>query len=200
MDGIAAESAPEVMVGFGGKQAWLAVRAGDPELTIAVLGLRDLGHLPWRTGIDLAHFTDDRVVLTPALPGVKESSWLLVVGRWLTRPDSTVDIEELSELLDTEVQLFATDRVTEHHRWGRALGGAWQRRFDYVGRDGEVVDWLGEPDEAELAIGLPRALDDDASALVGEVDVLRIAAAWSLDPTTLDGHPAPGPLRAAAAE
>jgi hypothetical protein len=36
--------------------------------------------------------------------------------------------------------------------------------------------------------------------LIGEVDVLRIAAAWSLDPTTLDGRPAPGPLRAAASD
>jgi hypothetical protein len=110
-----------------------------------------------------------------------------------------VDIEELSELLDTEVQFFATDRVAERHRWARALSGSVRRRFDFVGEDGEVIDWLGEPDAAERAAGLPPSLEGEPTLLVGEADVLRIAAAWSLDPTTLDGRPAPGPLRAAAA-
>jgi hypothetical protein len=200
VDGNTAEEAPESMAGFGGKQAWLAIRSGDVELTTAVLGLHDLGTLPWRTGIDLAYFTDDRVVMTPPLAGAGERPWLLVVGRWLARPDSTVDIEDLSELLDTEVQFFATDRVAERHRWARARSGSMQRRFDYVGQDGEVIDWFGEPDAAELAAGLPPSLDGDPTLLVGEGDVLRIAGAWSLDPTTLDGLPAPGPLRAAAAQ
>jgi hypothetical protein len=62
VDGNTAEGAPESMAAFGGKQAWLAIRSGEPELTIAVLGLRDLGPLSWRAGIDLAYFTDDRVI------------------------------------------------------------------------------------------------------------------------------------------
>ena len=66
---MAEELTGEPMVGFGGKQAWLAVRDADAALTSALLGLRDLGPVSWRTGMDLAYFTDDRVMLTPPLPG-----------------------------------------------------------------------------------------------------------------------------------
>jgi hypothetical protein len=210
----------DVMVGFGGKQAWLAVKAtggddpagtvpavgddpagtvpvggGDPAgVVLAALGLRDLGPVPWRDGIDLAHLTDDRVAVTPPLHG-----WVLVTGRWLLRPDNPVDVVGLSARLGTEVQFFATHRVTELHRWQRAVDGELIRAFGYVGQTGEVITWYGEPGPAEREAGLPGALDEDAIVLVGEKDVLRVAGAWSIDPTTLTGRPAPGPLRIGAA-
>jgi hypothetical protein len=187
------------MVGFGGKQAWLAARDADRELLCALLGLRDLGPVSWRAGIDLAYFTDDRLMLTPPLLGAEDAPWLLVVGRWLARPASTVDVDGLSESLGTEVQYFATDRSTEHHRWQRARDGVLVRSVDFLGRDGEILDWRGDPDGAERDAGLPAAVDEETDLLVGEADVLRIAGAWSLDPTALDGLPAPGPLHAAAA-
>ncbi len=192
-------AAGEPMVGFGGKQAWLAIREPDAALVGALLGLADLGPVSWRTGIDLAYFSDDRVMLTPPLPGAADAAWLLVVGRWLARPHPTLDVEGLSESLDTEVQFFATDRSTQRHRWQRARAGERVRSFDNVGRDGELLDWQGEPDRAERDAGLPATVDDETDLLVEEADLLRIAAAWSLDPTSLDGRPAPGPLRAAAA-
>ncbi len=188
--------AVEPMVGFGPKQAWLAIRDGDVELVSAVLGLRDLGPVSWRAGIDLAYLTDDRVVLTPPIPGADQASWLLAVGRWLTRSPSTV---ELSDILGTEVQYFATDRVVELHRWQRAREGELVRSFAYLGETGEITDWRGEPDETERAVGLTPGIDDETDVLVGETDVMRIAAAWSVSPIDLDGRPAPGPLRAAAA-
>jgi hypothetical protein len=189
----------DAMVGFGGKQAWLAVRDGDPGTVLAALGLRDLGEVPWRDGIDLAYLTDDRVALTPALPGAGDSRWVLAVGRWLLRPDTTVDVTDLSARLHTEVQFFATHRVTELHRWQRAADGELLRSFGYVGQIGEVTSWHGDPDEAERAAGVPAVLDDDATVLVSEHDVLRVAHAWSIDPSGLDARPAPGPLRIAAA-
>lgn len=184
------------MVGFGGKQAWLAVRDGEPEPIRAGLGLHDLGTVPWRTGIDIAYFTDDRVMLTPALPGAADAFWLLVVGRWLAR--STVDVIGLSESLGTEVQYFATDRSTQRHRWRRARDGVLLRSFEWLGLEGELLDWRGDPDLAERQAGLPADVGDESEVLVDETDVFRVAAAWSVDPTTLDGRPAPGPLRAAA--
>ncbi len=187
------------MVGFGGKQAWLAVRERAAGPVIAALGLRDLGEVGWRDGIDLAYLTDDRVVATPPLPGAAAARWTLVVGRWLLRPDVSVDPVALSADLDTEVQLFATHRVTELHRWQRAVNGELVRAFGYVGQLGEVTSWHGEPDDAERAAGLPAVLDDDSTVLVSEQDVLRVAHAWSIDPTGLDARPAPGPLRIAAA-
>src|SRR3954454_2402606 len=132
----------DVMVGFGGKQAWLAVamnsaRPASPagpatEALLAALGLRDLGEVPWRDGIDLAYLTDDRVVFTPPLAGAGDTTWTLAVGRSFLRPDVAVDVADLSGRLGTEVQLFASHRVTELHRWQRADRGELIRAFVYV--------------------------------------------------------------------
>lgn len=183
------------MTGFGGKQAWLAVAGGDPAALLTALGLRDLGTVPWRDGLDLAHLTDDRIAITPPLPGARGEKWVLAAGRRLMRHDP--DIVAISAALATEVQYFATHRVTESHRWQRAVKGELVRAFGYVGQSGEVTSWFGEPDPAERDAGLPGVLDEETSVLVGEQDVMRVAAAWSIDPTTLTG-PVPGPLHAAA--
>jgi hypothetical protein len=194
----------QVMVGFGGKQAWLAVRAaaddaGAAASVLAALGLRDLGPVPWRDGMDLAYLTDDRVAVTPPLPGARDTGWVLATGRWLLRPATAVDLPGLSAALHTEVQFFATHRVTELHRWQRAVDGDLIRAFGYVGQTGEVITWHGEPDPVELQAGLPAMLDENSTVLVGEKDVLRVADAWSIDPTVLTGRPAAGPLRLGAA-
>ncbi|MDT5027037.1 MAG: hypothetical protein QOE61_3463, partial [Micromonosporaceae bacterium] len=101
----------DTMVGFGYKQAWLAVRDADPDQLTKTMGLRDLGEVSWRSGVDLAYLTDDRLTLTPALLGAGGSAWVLITGRWLLIAASTVDILELSATLDTEVQSFASYRV-----------------------------------------------------------------------------------------
>ncbi|OJF13115.1 hypothetical protein [Couchioplanes caeruleus] len=220
----------DVMVGFGGKQAWLAVRDGEPAEVLAALGLHDLGDVSWRDGIDLAHLTDDRVAVTPPLAGARGAIWVLAAGRYLMRPGTLLDLTDLSRRLHTEVQFFATHRATEAHRWQRADDGALVRAFGYVGQTGSVTTWYGDPDPAERAAGLPptfraegapldeamlNSLDDEltrllrgeavggsaegSTVLVSEQDVLRVADGWSIDPTTLDGRVAPGPLRVGAA-
>ncbi|WP_229072360.1 hypothetical protein [Actinoplanes sp. DH11] len=185
----------DVMTGFGGKQAWLAVAGGEPAAVFDALGLRDLGPVSWRDGLDLAHLTDDRIAVTPPLPGARGIDWVLAAGRGLMRPG--LDVVAISAALGTEVQFFATHRVTELHRWQRAAGGELVRAFGYVGQTGEVTSWFGDPDPAERDAGLPGELDEEATVLVAERDVFRVAAAWSIDPTTLTG-PAPGPLRIGA--
>ncbi|WP_433826055.1 hypothetical protein ACQP2E_28665 [Actinoplanes sp. CA-015351] len=185
----------DVMTGFGGKQAWLAVAGGEPDAVLAALELRDLGTVSWRDGLDLAHLTDDRIAITPPLPGARGISWVLAVGRGLLKP--TLDLPGISAALGTEVQLFATHRVTELHRWQRAADGDLVRSFGYVGQTGEVTSWFGDPDPAERDAGLPGELDEETTVLVAERDVFTVAAAWSIDPTTLTGV-APGPLRLGA--
>lgn len=187
------------MVGFGYKQAWLAVRGTDATTIISTLGLRDLGPASWRTGIDLAYLTDDRLVLTPPLTDARGVDWLLVAGRWLLRPGTPVDVRGLSAKLNTEVQFFTSYRVDELHHWERAVDGVLVRAFEFVGETGQVTTWRGDPDEAERAIGLPAEPDEKIDILVSEHDVMRIAGAWSVDPIALDGRAAPGPLRVAAA-
>jgi hypothetical protein len=184
----------ESMVGFGPKQAWLAVREGDPDAVRAALGLRDLGPVGWRAGIDLAYLTDDRVILTPLLEGV--GRWLLVTGRWLW--NRRLSVLDLSEGLGTEVHHYASNRSLERHEWERADKGTLVRSFAYDGRAAEILRWIGDPDPAEAELGLRDRPGDDADVLIGESDVMRLAGAWSVDPSTLDGRPAAGPLRAAA--
>jgi hypothetical protein len=190
--------ADELMVAFGPKQAWLAIQARSPGPVAAALGLRDLGPVGWRAGVDLAYLTDDRLALTPALPGARGIDWTLVAGRWLLANASTVDIVALSIELSTEVQAFSTYRYGEQHRWQRAVDGVLVRAFGYAGTEGEITQWFGDPDETELAVGLPPAPDEEYEPLVGEADVMRVAAAWSIDPTTLAGRAAPGPMHALA--
>ena len=185
------------MVGFGGKQAWLAVLGQSSAAVLDALGLRDLGTVGWRDGIEVAHLTDDRVAITPPLCGARDTRWVLAVGRWFL--GAPVDVVDLSARLSTEVQYFATHRVTELHRWQRAVSGELVRAFGYVGQTGDVTAWYGDPDAAERATGIPGKLDPETTVLVSEHDVLRVADAWSIDPTALNGRPAPGPLRVGAA-
>jgi hypothetical protein len=187
------------MVGFGRKQAWLAIRGADPGAVVEALGLRDLGPAPWREGVDLAHLTDDRLAVTPPLPGARDNDWILVAGRRLFTIPSTVEAVALSVALGTEVQFFATHRVGEQHRWVRAVDGVLVRAFDFVGETGEVTEWRGDPDDAERSLGIPESAPDPDDLLVGEDDVARLAGQWSVDPTALDGRPAPGRLHVAAA-
>jgi hypothetical protein len=194
------------MVGFGFKQAWLALRdpVGDAVEIAAALGASDLGTIEWQHGIDLAYLTDNRIAITPPLMGAGGDSWKLVVGRLFLVEAAMPDIAELSARLGTEVQFFATHRMVEAHFWERAVEGRLVRSFRYVGETGEITRWYGQPDATELTIGLPPTYDTDAepedqpNVVVDEDDVMTVAAAWSLNPSHLDGQPAPGPLHVAA--
>ena len=186
------------MVGFGPKQAWLAVGTTDPLAVVTALDGRDLGPVSWRDGVDLAYLTDDRLIVTPPLRGAGGSTWTLVVGRWLLRDSAPFNLELLSGQLHAEVQFFASYRVGERHRWGRAVDGSLRRAFGYRGDTGEVTEWYGTPDRAELDLGLPSAADPDGDVLVSEKDVMHLAYAWSVDPTTLEGQPDAGLPRALA--
>jgi hypothetical protein len=200
MNGEFPESAAQ-MVGFGPKQAWLAIREGDVTKVLDALGLRDLGPVSWRDAVDVAYLTDDRLFLTPLLTGGDGAGWLLVAGRWLLRPQVTVDVVELSWMLGTEVQFFSTYRVGEAHRWERAVNGELVRAFAYLGETGQVERWIGQPDAVERALGLPADVNgEDDNVLVSEHDVLRLAGAWSVNPGELDGRAAaPGEQPRAAA-
>ena len=61
---------------------------------------------------------------------------------------------------------------------------------------GDIFRWHVQ-NHTKLGAQVRRIMN--AGELVGEKDVLAVAAAWSIDPTTLTGRPAPGPLRLGAA-
>jgi len=186
------------MVGFGYKTAWLAIRDADAEEVVRTLGGQVDGTIAWLEGVHAAYDRADTVVVTPPLPGADGGAWTLVVGWYLASNHEALDPAALSATLAREVQLFVSHRVVELHRWQRSVGGTTVRSFEYLGEAGEVRAWSGEPDETERAIGLPAAFDmdeaHDHSILVGEDDVMRVAGAWSVDPTSLENQPATAPL------
>ena len=143
--------------------AWLAVRDRDPA---PALGLTELGETDWRSGVDLAYFTDDRVIVTPPVDG-----WILVLGMALMR--DRPDVTGLSAALETEVQFFSSHRGLQVYRWQRAREGDLLRSF--AAADGEIAE-LGEPSDLERSFG----------ELVDDGDVHRVAAQWSVDPGTLN--------------
>jgi hypothetical protein len=137
------------------------------------------------------------LLATPLLPAADGGSWLLVAGRWIAEHHDALDVAAMSAAFGREVQLFVTHRVVELHRWERARDGATIRSFEYLGEAGAVRRWSGAPDDVELAIGLPSVFDlgrDDTAGpwliSVDEPDVMRVASAWSVDPSSLDGQPA----------
>jgi hypothetical protein len=175
----------------------LAVRGGRLPEVVEALGGRTAGSVSWADGVRRAYREDGVAVGTPLLPGAG-GGWLLVAGEWVAARHRLLDVAALSGTLGGEVQLFVTHRVVELHRWERAVDGAVVRSFEYLGERDEVTEWRGEPDIVERAVGLPHSYDPSRDAdpggppppSVDEEDVMRVAAAWSVDPSSLDGAPA----------
>lgn len=174
----------ESAVGFGYKCAWLAVRASDPRAVTSGLGITDLTSVSWTAGVEAAYAANDRFVfVTPSIDG-----WVLVAGVSLfglagsLKTDTAKlpdEIRRLSAKLSTEIQYFATHRVSDAHQWVSADKGVLLRAFSTG--DGDVDFDLGAQTPAEKQV----AAD---SARVDEDSVLRIAGRWSVNPATLDGR------------
>ena len=185
------------MVGFGYKTGWLAVDSADPAEIVAALGGRVLAPVGWSEGVVRAYGERDTVLITPLLSGAGDAGWRLVAGGWVADHADGLDLAALSARLGGQVQLFVTHRVVELHRWERAANGELVRSFEYVGERGAITRWYGQPEEVERlpATDTHRVLPlDQPDVRVDEGDLMRVAAAWSIDPTSLDGQPATGSL------
>jgi hypothetical protein len=198
--------APEPLTGkvwrnFGYKSAWVAVRSSDLGAVAAALKVRELRWEPWSEGIEQA-YRGPEVAITPPIDG-----WILVTGIHLLlnkMPDPThADFDRhtlgpkdrdrlawfasLSHTLG-DIQAFATYRVSEVHQWHRFSGGV-NLRSVYFG-DG---DYLAFGEETEIERQVLQERDPGSThpsslrvMLVDEDDVMRIANAWSVDPSRLD--------------
>lgn len=161
---------------FGYKTVWLAVKSDDPAQVAQVLGLRTAGPVNWASGLALAYERADSVFLSPALDG-----YVLAVG--LSEEYSPEQIAALSVPFD-DLQYFASHRVVDLYSWARAARGDLLRGYSYCGERGEVQWQRGEMTAEERALDFQRfRVDDDIWETPDEEDVLRIAAAWGLDPT-----------------
>lgn len=186
---------PNMPVGFGRKCMWLAVRGTDLQAVVVELALTECRPASWSEGVAAGYDgTKSTVFVTPPLDG-----WVLVMGTREPSPDPGL-LERLS-IRFGEVQHFATHRGASAGGWSRAIGGNVQRRVEFG--DGVLIVAKGPLSEIEQELGLregtqveDRSASDDSEAsdeqlFLDEEEVLRVAGAWSLDPTTLDSRDEP---------
>jgi hypothetical protein len=171
---------------------WLAVRDRPSKAVAQALELSGTHPVDWNLGVDAAYA--DSVFVTPRL-----GAWTLAVGVRL--PDFTAGNAALNRLAALsrrlgEVQFFGTHRVVEAHAWAKAVDGRLVRAYCFVGEQGRITRFVGDPTPDEWALGIGTAApvgrrDDWWETTPDEDGVLALAGLWSLDPRTFDGGPAP---------
>ncbi len=186
---------PDLPQPFGYKIAWLALRTADTRAVAAALGLGGTRPSNWREGV--VHAYKSEVFVTPPL-----SSWTLAVGSPLfVSGDPSQVVKPLLGRLSRqfgEAQYFCTHRVVELHVWAKAVQGRLVRGYGWIGERGQTLWDEGEQTPAERDLGF-RFFDERSPDAAGEgywarqdlsfpdeEAVMRLAAVWSLDPTTLD--------------
>jgi hypothetical protein len=172
---------PDTPVPFGYKCAWLAIKTEDSKGVVQALRLRNVRKCGWQEGIDAAY--NKGMFVTPPIMG-----WVLAVSRSLPEiPDKALP-DQLSPLVKSlgekfpDVQYFGTHRVVEYHGWLRATGGEITRCYAFLGETGKTLRNDGKRSEEETRLDL---IYND-SRFPDEHDVMRLAGAWSVDPSKLD--------------
>jgi hypothetical protein len=184
---LAADAGLNHPISFGYKTAWFAVHSCEPQKVASSLGLTDISSATWKAGFDAidneeANFTATSnfktVFVTPSLSG-----WTFAIGFALLKnvkahssalPIST--LKKLSEICG-QAQFYASYRVVDWYAWSLAKNGTIVRAYEYSGSEGETLSDVGALTPVEKGINF-QALDEDG--------VLKIARAWSIDPSNLN--------------
>lgn len=168
---------------FGYKITWLAVRSEDAERVCRALARSDarfegadFQRCNWESGMGriFANVRNAEVFVTPPVDG-----WVLVAN-WRPAADSTLDsylpvLERLSDAFGRAVAL-GRHPVSQKKIW--ALADHGQLRRCCVATDANTYLDYGEPTDAEQ-----RILDGPT---VDDADLLELADAWSLDPSSVE--------------
>ncbi len=169
---------------------WLAIRCLDPQAVQAALNLHNARSCSWSDALSKPF--EPRLFISPPVDG-----WVLVMGCDL--PDPTDDVDECFKFLTAlsrklgEVQFFHRHRAVSHHGWARLSEGKVLRAYAWAG---ETLWNQGGPTEAERAARVRCLAYGENSNVLGLAErdvmnsnterVIRIAAAWSLDPMSVD--------------
>jgi hypothetical protein len=184
-DTASANDGEEGPLEFGRKTAWLAIRSDDAQAVTRELALEDVRPESWRRAFELQEESSTRsVFVTPPVEG-----WTLaVLGPAVA--DETLDLCGLSKVFG-EAQRFASHRVSDSYEWQRWVDGAPLRRYAWIGDLGEIPFDDGVPGPAEEGLLRKHQLDAELPDGITEADedlVLNVAAAWSVDPSTIGEH------------
>lgn len=186
---------PDAPIGFGYKCVWVAVKTDNSQAVAEAIGLMDTKPCNWQSGIRAMYDYDGNAVfITPTIKG-----WVLAAGAHLPTYDGPNSPDRIGPFLAKlsavfpEVQHFGTHRVVGYQAWTRVSDGKLVRSYVYLGERGEVLREVGEPDSTEVKLRHQKS-ENNAASITGsdsmfhpnEEDVMKMAAAWSIDPTTLE--------------
>jgi hypothetical protein len=176
---------------FDAPSRWLAVRAQDPHVIETALGVHNSRACSWSDA--LATPFEPRLFISPPVNG-----WIVVMGCDL--PDPADDIDECFKFLTGlsrklgHVQFFSRNRAVAHHGWARLQDGKVLRAYIWAG---ETLWNQGPRTDIERELKLRCLTYTESSEVLGLAEhellaanterVVRIAAAWSIDPTSVEG-------------
>jgi len=199
------DATPDKPIGFGYKNAWLAIKTDESSAVARTLGLSELEPANWESGLHTSYSRyETHVFVTPPVEG-----WVFVVGIALPdagdseRPDRcTPVLESLGQAYDS-VYYFGTHRIVEFHAWVQVKDGSVSRAYAYLGERGETIWDRGEKTAEENRLGFnffadepPRGQGEkywDRKDLrsPNEEDVINIAEEWTLNPLSIDSMDLP---------
>jgi hypothetical protein len=176
---------------FDAPTRWLAVRGQNPQAVQSALAVHNARACSWSDA--LAAPFEPRLFISPPVQG-----WILIIGCDL--PDPADDVDECFKFLTGlsrkvgEVQFFSRNRAVGHHGWARLEHGKIVRAYAWAG---ETVWNQGAMTDAERDLKLRCLTYTESSDVLGLAErevlalnterVVRLAAAWSLDPTAVHG-------------
>jgi len=193
------DSEPDLPIAFGEDMIWLAIRARTPDAVASALGVANAEPANWQSGIGAVYdlrFRDQYVFISPPIQG-----WIFVIGRGLPHStDETVITDESRVLLAdlgrtfSDAQYFASLPDVDLHGWARIQDGKLKRAL--VASDRGIIWDHGRASTLERKLGLKHFEVRGVSSRNGDVggrlelhpealQVMRIAADWSLDPTRI---------------
>lgn len=198
---------PDRPAAFGYKMGWIAVRTSDTDAVVQALGLTDTTASNWNSGIGTVYddqLGERRVFLSPPVEG-----WTFVVGLALPHPMSAAFIDKWTPLLEgladrfQDVQYYFSYPLIDFYAWAKYSDGKFVRAF--ATSDAGTLISRGKPTREEKALGLKlfdfRGVRERRGDAGGEIilhptedHVMRLAAKWSMDPTTLGPASAPQAL------
>jgi hypothetical protein len=194
---------------FGFRMAWVAVRTRDTARLINVLGLSPVRASGWSGGVAAVYADKDglaRVFVTPPVEG-----WSFIVSLGLPLPMGDAYVDKASRLIEClseafgPVGYFVSFPALDFYGWAWAQEGRIRRAFA-VGREGAVwnrgavtiderliapaffsLSEVGQ-DKTAAGVTMPGQAVGAAGHPFAEADVLRLARAWSVDPSAFDGR------------
>lgn len=191
------DTTPAPPLDFGYKTSWIAVRGEDSAAVAEVANPE--GKPTYRTNMQHGIRAALRRGYTYVLPPIE--GWVLVLSRYFSDPQISVVSDRLDRIgaAFPEVCYFASHRGVGAGYFARYRNGRLERRLTVA--DNEVYHNVGELSvveteivEAELAkLAAERDTEmiewlsrDRYARVFGDEDhILRLAAAWSIDPSKL---------------